>query len=81
MVTVAPGSTPPDSSLTVPEIVPVSTWALAGTDSATVKVSANKQPLPSTGCMSIASSVSTDRVVQAHGLSPCDRLADFAGRD
>ncbi len=30
MVTVAPGSTPPEASFTVPRIVPVSTWAPAG---------------------------------------------------
>src|SRR4029450_13895275 len=47
MVTVAPGSTPPVSSLTVPEIEPVSTCALTGADSNTVNANADTPLLPS----------------------------------
>ena len=36
MLTTAPGSTPPDSSFTVPAIAPVSTWAFARADSSNV---------------------------------------------
>ena len=41
MVTVAPGSTPPDASFTVPEIAPVSTCAIAGVDMIAVTAIAN----------------------------------------
>ena len=64
MVTVAPGSTPPVSSFTVPEIVPVSTWALTGAASSAVKVNANKPPLPKTGWMRMPPSLLTDRAPQ-----------------
>src|SRR5947207_14966508 len=75
MVTVAPGSTAPDWSFTVPRIVPVSTWALVGADSSMAVANANRPPLPSSGWTRIPSPFDRACAPEAHVSLLRDQLA------
>src|SRR6185295_5261562 len=77
MVTVAPGSTPPCWSFTIPVIVPVSTCAKAGAENSSAVIANDvKQRQDTEDRMLIPSSVRSDRVMQRSILPSGNRSGE-----